>query len=248
MHGCTLCTQFVYDFYLNYSDYINWTQYICKTFEIIHKKNPYWFATTCIYKNVLKSRPWELGNLCDLLHLFFKMIFVLCSINICIEIMQNKNTCTCIVTANQELKRRNKWMFKLHVLTNELLDWASRVYAMYSKGQARKPEFLEQIYIQMSADMIGHLRKKLVNRRIFYFDRPCNGHILTFSLLFFAFTTSRKHRELRCIAFDRYHIVYRDLLSIPDRRWCISFNFICDRQSWATLSIRGELLVASWCM
>lgn len=73
------------------------------------------------------------------------------------------------ITANQQLKRRNKWMFKLHVLTNELLDWASRVYAMYSKGPAHKPEFLEQIYIQMSADMIGHLRKKLVNKRIFDF-------------------------------------------------------------------------------
>jgi hypothetical protein len=45
------------------------------------------FATTCIYKNALKSRQWELGNLYDLLHLFFKMIFVLCRINICIEIM-----------------------------------------------------------------------------------------------------------------------------------------------------------------
>lgn len=61
----------------------------------------------------------------------------------------------------QQLKKRNKWMFKLHVLTNELLDWASRVYGMYAKGQAHKPEVLEQIYIQMSADMIGHLRKKL---------------------------------------------------------------------------------------
>lgn len=62
---------------------------------------------------------------------------------------------------NQQLKKRNKWMFKLHVLTNELLDWASRVYSMYSKGQAHKPEYLEQIFIQLNADMIGHLRKKL---------------------------------------------------------------------------------------